>query len=213
MAKTAMVTTDMNRSNLEANLQKYREKAVEFGADDAKIVSTRDIPVEEAVTVKCRIPRCFGYGTSANCPPHAPKPAEMKAYLEEYERAVLFARFFPTELLLRDRGDKEKREAFRSIYEIGGKIESMAFSDGHYLAFGLAAGSCRTTLCGIDRTCAALEGEVCRFYMMARPSMEAVGINVYKMVADAGWSIYPVGRSTSPEDVPQATLAGIVIIR
>jgi hypothetical protein len=43
--------------------------------------------------------------------------------------------------------------------------------------------------------------------------MEAVGIDVYKMTARAGWDIYPIGSGASPEDMPKGTLAGIVIVQ
>jgi hypothetical protein len=43
--------------------------------------------------------------------------------------------------------------------------------------------------------------------------MEAVGIDVYKMVAAQGWDIYPIGSSAKPQDLPKGTLAGIVIVQ
>ena len=43
--------------------------------------------------------------------------------------------------------------------------------------------------------------------------MEAVGIDVYKMTAQAGWGIYPIGSGAKPEDMPKGTLAGIVIVQ
>jgi methanogenic corrinoid protein MtbC1 len=42
--------------------------------------------------------------------------------------------------------------------------------------------------------------------------MEAVGINVFQMVAAAGWDIYPIGTDTSLEAIPKGTMAGIVIV-
>jgi hypothetical protein len=42
--------------------------------------------------------------------------------------------------------------------------------------------------------------------------MEAVGIDVYKMVAAAGWDIYPIGSGAKPEDMPKGILAGLVIV-
>jgi predicted metal-binding protein len=89
----------------------------------------------------------------------------------------------------------------------------MAFYDGHYLAFGFGAGSCRHTFCGQEETCRAMQGDRCRFALRARPSMEAVGIDVYKMVASAGWDIYPIGSGAKPPDIPKGTLAGIVIVQ
>ena len=211
--KPAKVTVDMRRSQLMEDLENYQRISLELGASEAKIIKTKDIPVEEAVVVKCQIPGCYGYGICAHCPPHAPKPAELRKYLEGYEKAVFFIKYVPTELLLRHRDDKERRDAFRSIYDIVSKIEAMAFYDGYYLSFGFAVGSCKTTFCGPDKSCTVLEEEVCRFPFVARPSMEAVGINVYKMVAAAGWEIYPIGHSTRAEDIPRATLAGIVIVQ
>ncbi|MBW1849272.1 MAG: hypothetical protein JRJ27_19575, partial [Deltaproteobacteria bacterium] len=101
----------------------------------------------------------------------------------------------------------------QDVYKIVSDIESMAFYDGHYLAFGFGAGSCRHTFCSLEKTCRAMEGERCLFSLRARPSMEAVGIDVYKMVAICGWDIYPIGSSAKPDNVPKGTLAGIIIIQ
>jgi methanogenic corrinoid protein MtbC1 len=43
--------------------------------------------------------------------------------------------------------------------------------------------------------------------------MEAVGIDVYKMAAAAGWDIYPIGSDAKPEEIPKGTLAGIIIVQ
>lgn len=61
--------------------------------------------------------------------------------------------------------------------------------------------------------CEVLRGGRCRFPLKARPSMEAVGIDVYRMVASSGWEIYPFGSDASPEDIPVANLAGLVLIQ
>ena len=42
--------------------------------------------------------------------------------------------------------------------------------------------------------------------------MEAVGIDVYKMVAQSGWDIYPIGSNAEAKDIPKGTLAGLIII-
>ena len=93
------------------------------------------------------------------------------------------------------------------------EIESKAFYDGHYLAFGFAAGSCRHTFCGQMDSCQAMEGKKCRFSLVSRPSMEAVGIDVYQMVAKAGWDIYPIGSGAKPQMIAKGVLAGIVIVQ
>jgi hypothetical protein len=43
--------------------------------------------------------------------------------------------------------------------------------------------------------------------------MEAVGIDVYRMVVSAGWDIYPIGSNAKPEEIPCGVLAGIIIVQ
>jgi hypothetical protein len=42
--------------------------------------------------------------------------------------------------------------------------------------------------------------------------MEAVGIDVYKMIVSAGWTVYPIRSDAKPEEIPCGVLAGIVIV-
>jgi predicted metal-binding protein len=206
------IGTFLDESKLIKDLERYKGKVFELGATHAKIIKTEEIPVDERVALKCQIPRCFGYGTSAHCPPNTMKPDELRKHLENYQWAIFFTRRVPTELLIKGATDKDRIAAFQSIYKIVKSIESLAFYDGHYLAFGLGVGSCRKTFCGQHKTCSALEGKSCRFGLLARPSMEAVGINVYKMVATAGWDIYPIGKHANVEETPEAVLAGLVVV-
>ena len=164
--------------------------------------------------MKCQIPRCFGYGAGAQCPPNTMKPAELRELLAKYKWAVFFIKDVPPEVIIRDRSTiKERVEAYQQVYSIVSEVESAAFYDGHYLAFGFAAGSCRHTFCGQLPDCQAMKGDKCRFPLKSRPSMEAVGIDVYRMVAMEGWDIYPIGSGAKAPDVPKGTLAGIVIVQ
>ncbi len=212
--KVAPIKVDMNADRLSDNLETYRLKALEMGADQARVIPAEAILVDERVVLKCRIPRCFGYGVCANCPPHTLRPAALKELLKSYRWAVLFIKEVPPEVIVRDKATiKERVAAYQQVFQIVSQLESLAFYDGHYLAFGLGAGSCKSTFCGQEETCAALEGKRCRFSLIARPSMEAVGLDVYKMVTQAGWDIYPIGSGAQPEDAPQGTLAGLVIVQ
>ena len=67
--KVEKITVDMQAGRLLQDLERYRQKALDLGATQAKIVKAADIPVDERITLKCQIPRCFGYGVSAHCPP------------------------------------------------------------------------------------------------------------------------------------------------
>jgi predicted metal-binding protein len=212
--KIRKIRLDPTEAEVQADLERYRDKAFEMGASHAAIIKVDQIPVDDRVTLKCRVPRCFGYGVSANCPPNALKPSELREHLANFRWAVFFTKDVAPEVIVRDRDTiKERVAVYKDIYTIVSELESMAFYDGHYFAFGLGAGSCRHTFCGQEKTCLALQGERCRFSLIARPSMEAVGIDVYRMVATAGWDIYPIGSGTKPAMIPKGTLAGIVIVR
>ena len=208
------ITVDRNEGVLQENLRRYREKVLELGATQATIVLAEDIPVDRRITLKCQIPRCFGYGAGAQCPPNTLAPHELREILKGYAWAVFFIMDVPSEVIVRDRSTiKERVAAYQKVYKMVNEIESMAFYDGHYLAFGFAAGSCRHTFCGQMETCQAMEGKKCRHSLISRPSMEAVGIDVYQMVARAGWDIFPIGSGAKPQEIPKGTLAGIVIVQ
>jgi predicted metal-binding protein len=212
--KIEKITVDMNAGRLQEDLEKYRTVALEMGATQAAIIKTADIPVDERVTLKCQIPRCFGYGVGAHCPPNTLKPEELREILKKFQFAVFFIKEVPSAVIVRDKATiKERVAAYQEVYKIVNDLESLAFHDGHYLAFGFGAGSCRHTFCGQMESCQAMEGKKCRFSLRSRPSMEAVGIDVYKMVARAGWDIYPIGSDDKPEDIPKGTLAGLLIVQ
>ncbi|SPF37023.1 Metal-binding protein-like [Syntrophobacter sp. SbD1] len=214
MTTIRKIRADMNEAQLSSDLEKYRLRALELGASNARIVKAEEIPVDERIPMKCQIPRCFGYGAGAQCPPNTMKPAELRELLKKYESAVFFIKDIPAEVIVRDKATiKERVDAYQQMYTMVSEIESAAFYDGHYLAVGFAAGSCRHTFCGQLPDCQAMKGDKCRFSLKSRPSMEAVGIDVYKMVALAGWDIYPIGSGAKVQDVPKGTLAGIVIVQ
>src|SRR5574340_602222 len=212
--KIEKIRVDMNAGRLPEDLEKYRLKALELGATQAAVIKTADIPVDERVTLKCQVPRCFGYGAGAHCPPNTMQPAELREILKKYHWAVVFTMEVPPEVIVRNKATiKERVAAYQKIYKMVSEVESQAFYDGHYLAFGFGAGSCRHTFCGQEESCAAMEGKRCRVSLRSRPSMEAVGIDLYQLVARQGWDIYPIGSSARPEDMPKGVLAGIVIVQ
>jgi len=212
--KPKAIAAGVDAEQVAGDLEKYREKALGLGATRARVVRVGEIPVDERVTMKCQIPLCFGYGVGANCPPNTMKPAELRTLLAKYEWAVFFVKEIPPEVVVRDKATiKERVAAYQDVYKIVNSVESAAFYDGHYLAFGFGAGSCRHTFCGLQEDCAVLKGTKCRFSLRSRPSMEAVGIDVYKMIISAGWNVYPIGSDAKPDEIPCGVLAGIIIVR
>ncbi|MCX5854456.1 MAG: DUF2284 domain-containing protein, partial [Deltaproteobacteria bacterium] len=82
--KIERITVDMNEGRLEEDLERYRQRALDMGASNAAILGADEIPVDERVTLKCQIPRCFGYGVCAHCPPNTLKPEELRGILRKY---------------------------------------------------------------------------------------------------------------------------------
>ena len=206
------IQLEISDGMLKKDLDKYCEEARNLGAADSKLVTTDKIPVDDRVQLKCRIPVCFGYGTSANCPPHTIKASELRELVKKYKYAVCFKLEVKPEVIVRNRDTiLERAGAYKKIFEIVSAIESMAFYDGYYLAAGFAAGSCKSTYC-YKVECAVLKGERCKHELKVRPSMEAVGIDAYGLASNLGWDIYPVGSSCDSRDIPGGVLMGLVLI-
>jgi len=60
-----------------------------------------------------------------------------------------------------------------------GRLETTAFGNGYYLAMGISQYSCNAALCGSGE-CQVLKGNKCANPLKARPSMEGVGIDVFR---------------------------------
>jgi predicted metal-binding protein len=210
--KIRKISLEKSPEAVEKDLEKYCQQAVEKGATDARKISTSQIVVDDRVVLKCHIPKCFGFGTSAHCPPHVMSPGEMKKIVTMYRSAVVFKLEINPGVVVRDRETiSERVEAYKTVFDIVDTLESNAFYDGHYLAVGFGAGSCKSTFCH-DVECAVLKGEKCRRSLKARPSMEAVGIDCYRLATELGWNIYPIGSDALASSVPYGTLMGLVLI-
>lgn len=196
------------KKNLDAFLNKLNKKAIKIGADKATIVDTSIIPIEDAIIEYCKKPLCASYGKSANCPPHSLRPAEARKLLTAAQKALLFKLDVESKVLMSDASKK----AFRRIYEIASKLELKALSAGFGRSKGLGAGSCLPVFCNKNKCRVIEENKECRFPSLARPSMEAVGINVFKLIQDVGWEIHPITKDTDPDSIPGGILAGLVLV-
>jgi predicted metal-binding protein len=90
--------------------------------------------------------------------------------LKEYKSALFFTYRF-TRI-------KERKER-QSIRRLLAKLEREMFLDGYYKAFAMGAGPCNLcSKCVVNQGCLHTE--------LARPSLEACGIDVYKTARNAG---------------------------
>ena len=169
----------------ESTYQALIERAIECSATAAKIINVSDIVVAQWVRHKCQF-GCPHYGNNFMCPPYAPSPRETVDVLSGYQRAIL-VKF--SDRHIGGQGDGIGQAFVHSkLYE----LERRFFLDGHYKAISYTFGRC--TLC---QKCPAeklenpslFDKKNCLNQKMARPSMEASGIDVFQTVRNATWDL------------------------
>lgn len=171
--------------------------AKDMGASSAAPVLAGGIVVDPRVRLKCRLNQCGRYGRNLMCPPHVWDVADTEAAIGRYKFALLAQ-------ITKPAAQAESHVVFdREKLNINGIIvalEKEAFRRGFSLAIGLSAGHCQ--LCAV---CAGDEGRsACRRPAEARPSMEAVGIDVAETCAAAG-----LAAGFAPGEV---TVTGLLLI-
>ena len=208
-----LITLEIPDEKLGRDLELFRQRAIELGASMAEVIPANWVEIDERVRLKCSIPLCPYYDKNIFCPPHGPSLELMRKAVARYSQAILFA----VEVIPVDEfADRSKERGAvvkwaKKCLEIAGRIETMAFGNGYYIATGFGQYSCLRILCGLER-CLVLEGSYCPYPLKARPSMEGVGIDVFGLVTKVGWDIYPIYRSVDPREVPRALSVGIVFI-
>jgi predicted metal-binding protein len=161
----------------------------ERGASAVVLTNIADIVVDERVRLKCRVPVCDTYNKNLMCPPYVPSVAEFREALTNYKQAILIQ---VSALLPETHANAPREEVFlpaRELHELVNLGEREAFTAGFRFAAGFIGGCCR--LC--DECVAAQGGASCRFPFRARPSMEAMGIDVIATAEKAGLPVtFPV---------------------
>ena len=186
---------------IEKDLKVICKLAKDFGATNAVYFTANDVVVDERVRLKCLIPRCDDYGSNLMCPPYVMSVQEFREVLSKYDWAILVQ----IEAQITPEMKNEIKQAddvatlyqdneFLSIYKksfdhirsrlhhIVNKVEAQANMLGYRFATGFKAGSC-----GLCPECSIIHSErTCKHPFQARPSMEAVGIDVFKTAENAG---------------------------
>lgn len=171
-------------------MERYVQQALQGGATACYEIPVSAVSVAEWVRLKCQY-GCGGYGACLTCPPYSPTPELTRRWLAEYQRALLL-RF--------DRNPAEGEQRVRLLgRRLVAELERRLFLDGYYKAFALAAGPC--PLCDeCDVT------QPCLHPRLARPAMEACGIDVYATVRNVGLSLEVVTSEDACYDLVSLVL-------
>jgi len=158
-----------NRSQLELIFRKHK-------FSDFRWLDTRKIVVAQWARMKCLF-GCGEYGRTATCPPNVPSVAECERFFREYRRAVVF-HFEKTVAKPEDRFAWTRRLNLRLL-----KLEREVFLSGWEKAFLLFLDSCNF--------CAECSGtrQTCKQPKLARPTPDALAMDVYATVRPLGYPI------------------------
>jgi len=171
------------------------DEARRRGATHAKVIFSKDIVVDERVRLKCAVPVCSSYGVHLMCPPNLMSVSEFKKALSAYNKALILqieagygsSDRAPGERLSRKLDDEitEPDEVMKELHILVNAMETLAFKKGFHLAAGLIGGQCRLCV----ECVSPKSGEPCRHPFEARPSMEAMGIDVVRTCEKVGLRI------------------------
>lgn len=181
--------------------------ALKSGAQNFVKVNPSNIKTAHWVRLKCQY-GCKNFGKRLTCPPYSPSPDETRKVLDEYSVAFLIK--YEGFLGFDSYPPKVLKESIHSlslhVCDAVTAMERHAFLSGYYKAYSYGAHKCvRCPDCvlngGDDRG-------ACRFATIARPSLEAAGIDVFKTAELAGLSIAisPTKQVACAEDLPTFTL-------
>jgi len=160
-----------------ADLTKFMRRAKRRGAASCKVISPSHVRTAEWVRLKCQY-GCPGYESCLTCPPYSPDASQTPKILDGSARALLIQFVIEPE---QDQPD---------VRRIAAKLEREMFLDGYYKAFAMACGPCEI--------CEECTLDFCVESYLARPSMEACGIDVFATARGAG---YPIEVVTSDDQV------------
>lgn len=163
-------------------LDPYCRDAVASGLAHALVVSPTKVFTAEWVRLRCQF-GCSEYGQCLTCPPHSPTPETTRRVLDEYKSAILL-----------------HGTDWQAVRETGQALEKKLFLDGYHKAFSLLCGPCwicKNCALGREKNGKPL---ACRHPDLARPSMEAAGIDVYATARAAGLPIEVVRDENCPQN-------------
>ena len=149
---------------------------LEHGYTDFRWIDPKDIVVAQWVRIKCMF-GCGEFGRNASCPPNVPSVLDCRQFFDEYTRVVVF--HFPKAVDT----PEDRHEWTRGVNAGLVALERAVFLAGYQKAFLLFMDSC-----GLCEKCAGVR-EACKVPRSARPTPEAMAVDVFSTVGRIGYPI------------------------
>jgi predicted metal-binding protein len=159
------------------------------GASTALSLPVSHVIVDERVRLKCQVPLCDSFHKNLMCPPFAMSVEEFRKVLACYKEAILLQTEGVIDVPTNGKPNRDVFVPAGRLHDLVNLGEREAFRSGFRFAAGLIGGCCR--LC---EACVAIDNSrICRFPFRARPSMEAMGIDVVATLEQSGLTLtFPV---------------------
>lgn len=159
------------------------EECIKKGASRASLIWSSDVIYDSRVNLKCMQNICTHYGRNYMCPPFTPDAAIFTKGIERFNLALLFQVQKPLE---KDMTVQVMEERFKEVslktLDVLIDLEREAFKVGFTFSMGLGSGHCKLCV-----KCPAGDKDgTCINPGKARPSMEALGIDVIRTCQMAG---------------------------
>jgi len=176
--------TKRNSRKKEKQVTKTAMKEIEklarvHNLKDFKWMDPRSIIPRHWVRQKC-IFGCRSYGQKACCPPEVPSIAECRGMFSEYRYGLFY------HLSKKFADPKDRFPWGREVNRQALAFEREVFLAGFHKAFIFTAAPCN-----ICEACQRSKSQ-CRNPMLARPSLEAFGVDVYTTARKIGYSIHVI---------------------
>jgi len=174
--------------SVEDEMREIVDFARNSGATEARIINSEDIVLDKRARLKCMVPRCRSYDHHLLCPPNLISVEEFDEIIHLYKKAIVVQ--IEMEYDSSDKSDRnltgdlceeiEERIGIENLelplHRLINSIETFAFKKGFYLAAGFIGGEC----CLCETCVTPRSGQPCRHPFESRPSMEAMGIDVFR---------------------------------
>ena len=152
-----------------SNIDKYCKLAQTLGADNVKVITTKEVVFDGRTLLKCMF-GCSSWEKGCTCPSREgfPKPWELEPLFRKYNKVLIIH-------------STDKSTAQKAAYA----VEREAFLDGDALAFS-------TSDCALCEKCAGEMGLECRNVAIARPAFHSIGVDVFTTARNLGLPIEPL---------------------